>query len=309
MRIGIASAQLGRLADPAAIRATAQAAEQVGYSTLWVLDRLPVAIEPRSGYGGFAGVPFPPGHDRVLDPFVVLASVAAATSRVRLGTSVLVAPWYPPVVLARLLTSLDVVSAGRLSVGLGTGWSVDEYEAAGTDMRRRGRALEETLDVLDAHWSDGPIVHDGERARIAPSKNLVRPVQQPRPPLFLAAYTPAALDRVARRSDGWMPEGFPVKSLGPVWRRTRELAFEFGRDPEQLQLVVRANIDVTDSPLPADTRVSYSGTIEQVIDDVEATRAVGADEIILHVQGDRGLDATLDVCARIADAVGVPAAA
>jgi alkanesulfonate monooxygenase SsuD/methylene tetrahydromethanopterin reductase-like flavin-dependent oxidoreductase (luciferase family) len=117
------------------------------------------------------GVPLPEDQVRALDPFAAMATAAAVTDRARIGTSVLVAPWYPPAVLARALTSLDLLSEGRLTVGLGTGWSIDEYEAAGADIYRRGQDLDEILDVLDAHWNDGPITHDGHVARIAPSKN------------------------------------------------------------------------------------------------------------------------------------------
>ncbi|HZP30024.1 MAG TPA: TIGR03619 family F420-dependent LLM class oxidoreductase [Acidimicrobiia bacterium] len=306
MRIGIASAQLGRLAEPAAVKALARAAETVGYSTLWVLDRLPAPVEPRDGYGGLDGVPLPPEQERSLDPFAVLATAAAVTERVRIGTSVLVAPWYPPVVLARMLTSLDVLSDGRLIAGLGTGWSRDEYDAVNADIRRRGRDLDEILDVLDASWSSAEVVgHTGVLARLAPSKNLLRPVQRPRPPLFLAAYTPAAMDRVARRADGWMPAGFPAEAIGAVWNGIRDAAAGYGRDVDRMEMIVRANIHVTDGPVDGD-RVSYLGSLDQVIDDVVATRNAGAAEVILHVHGDPGLDEALDVCARIAEAVGMP---
>jgi probable F420-dependent oxidoreductase len=309
MRIGIASAQVGRLAEPAAVKTIARAADTVGYSTVWVLDRLLAPVDPRDGYGGIEGVPLPPEQDRALDPFAVMATVAAATERVRIGTSVLVAPWYPPAFLARILTSLDVLSDGRLTVGLGTGWSRDEYAAVNVDIRRRGRDLDELLDVLDAHWSDAPIVsHTGELGRIAPAKNLIRTVQRPRPPVLLAAYTPAATDRVARRADGWMPAGFPVEAIGPVWRQIRDAAAGYGRDVDAMELVVRANIYLADAPVDGE-RFSYYGSLDQVIDDVLATSDAGADEIILHVHGDPGLDEALDVCARIAETVGVPAAA
>ena len=309
MRIGIASAQIGRMADPAAVRATALAAEQVGYHSLWVLDRLPAPIHARSGYGGIAGIPLPTGRDRALDPFVVLATAAAVTTTVRLGTSVIVAPWYPPVILARLLLSLDIVSEGRLAVGLGTGWSLDEYEAAGADMRRRGRDLDEILDVLEAHWSEGPIAHDGRLARIAPAKNLLRPVQRPRPRLYLAAYSPAAMERVAQRADGWMPAGLPVEAIAPMWAQVRDMAAGFGRDPDAMELIVRVNFELTKTPVPVSERLPYYGSLEQVIDDVEATRVAGADEVILHLGGDPSLDETLEACAGIAEAIGIRPAA
>jgi probable F420-dependent oxidoreductase len=307
MRIGIASAQIGRLAEPEAVKAVARAAEAVGYSTVWVLDRLPAAVDPRDGYGGMDGVPLPPEQEKALDPFAVMATVAAVTEQVRIGASVLVAPWYPPVVLARMLTSLDVLSDGRLTVGLGTGWSRDEYEAANADFRRRGRDLDEILDVLDATWADTEVVaHTGELARLAPSKNLLRTVQRPRPPVLLAAYTPAAMDRVARRADGWMPAGFPVEAIGPVWHQIRDTAAGYGRDVDRMELVVRANIYVLDTPVDGE-RMSYVGSLEQVIDDVLATRAAGADEVILGIHGDPKLDDALDICARIAEAVALPA--
>ena len=289
---------------------------QAGYSSLWVLDRLPAPINPRTGYGGMEGVTLPEDQARALDPLAVLATVAAVTSRVRIGTSVLIAPWYPPVVLARALTSLDVLSEGRLTVGLGTGWSIDEYEAVGADIHRRGQDLDEVLDVLEAHWVVGPITYDGRRARIAPSKNLLRPVQV-RPPVLLAAYTPAALDRVARRADGWVPAGFPVDAIGPTWNQVRDAASGYGRDADSMELVVRANIYVSDHPVTgfyvsdrpvAGERTPYTGSVDQIVDDVAATRDAGADEIILHLHGDPSLYEALDVYAHITEAVGIPAA-
>jgi len=304
MHIGIHTAQIGPSAGPDAIRSVAVAAEEIGYSSIWVLDRLPAAIEPREGYGGMPGVPLPPEQRRAIDPFVVLAATAAASTRARIGTSVLVAPWYPPVVLARLLTSLDVISAGRLTVGLGMGWSTDEFEAAGVPRRGLAARLEEALDVLDAHWSPGPVAHEGQHLRIVASHNELRPVQQPRPPVLLAAYSPAGLDRVARRADGWNPAGLPVDVLAPMWAQVRDQAASYGRDPDALQLVVRANIHLSDRPIDGE-RDAYAGSIDQVIDDVIATRDAGADEVILGLVGGYGLDELLDGYARIADGVGL----
>ncbi len=306
MHIGIHTAQIGPLAGPDAIRAAALAAEEIGYSSIWVLDRLPAAIEPREGYAGMPGVELPAEQRRALDPFVVLAATAAATTHVRIGTSVLVAPWYPPAVLARLLTSLDVISAGRLTVGLGMGWSTDEFEAAGVSKRGMAARLEEALDVLDAHWSDGPVAYEGEHLRIVPSHNELRPVQHPRPPVLLAAYSPAGLDRIARRADGWNPAGLPVEMLAPMWAQVRDLTASHGRDPDAMRLVVRANIHLSERPIEGE-RESYAGSIDQVIEDVIATRDAGADEVILGLMGPVGLDEMLDGYARIADGVGLGA--
>jgi probable F420-dependent oxidoreductase len=284
MRVSLALPQVGDLACPAAVRAVAVAADRAGYSALWAMDRLLAPLEPRTPYPASPDGVLPPEQATALDPLGVLTLAAAVTERIRLGTSVLVGPWYPPILLARSLATLDQISEGRLTVGLGLGWSVDEYEAVGVPQRDLAARGEELLDVLDAAWTNEVVVHRGERVRIAPSVIRAKPVQRPRPPILLAAYTTAGLERVARRADGWMPAGLPVDAIGPMWGSVQRLATAHGRDPGDLDLVVRANIKLTDRPLGLD-RPSFWGTCEQVADDLVAVRATGAHEVILDVQG------------------------
>jgi alkanesulfonate monooxygenase SsuD/methylene tetrahydromethanopterin reductase-like flavin-dependent oxidoreductase (luciferase family) len=287
MRLGVSLAQAGRCADPASIRAAARAAEQVGFASLWVADRMPASRAP-----GVAGPPVttagpPDDIVTVLDPLSVLTYGAAVTSRVRLGTSVLVAPWYWPALLTRSLASLDVLSDGRLTVGLGLGWSLDDYRTVGVPQHELGRRLDDALDTLDGAWGDRTAA---------------------RPPVLLAAYTPAGLDRVARRADGWNPAGLPVDMLAPMWASLRDMAAGHGRDPDALELVVRANVAVTDQPIDGE-RPPYHGTFEQVAADIADTRRAGAHEVILGLRGDPCLDQTLDLYARLAESVDAPALA
>lgn len=302
MRIGVQLAQLGRLADARAVRRSAMAAEQVGFDSIWVLDRLVAPLAPRSPYPGTPDGSLPDGMATSLDPLAVLAYAAAVTERVRLGASVLVAPWYRPVPLARQLTSLDVLSEGRLSIGLGVGWSLDEYDAAGVPMAERGRRLDEVLDVLDAYWGPDPTVHESENVRIVPARVRPKPTQQPRPPLLLAARAEAGFDRVARRADGWNPVGLPVDVLATVWKQIRDAAAGYGRDPDALQLVVRADIALLDEPA-GDDRPTYVGDVAQVADDLAATAEAGASEVIIGFHGDVHLDDALDRIARVAEAL------
>jgi probable F420-dependent oxidoreductase len=283
MEHGLALPQVGALADAAAARAVAMAADAAGWSSLWVLDRLLAPLAPRVPYPASPDGVLPPEQHVSLDPLGVLTLAAAVTERIRVGTSVLVAPWYPPVLLARSLTTLDHISGGRLDVGLGLGWSSDEYDAVGVSQRGLAGHAEEVLDVLDAVWTQPVVEHDGPRFRIAPSTIEPKPIQRPRPPVLLAAYTPAGLERVARRADGWMPAGLPVAAIAPMWATVRDLAAGHGRDPDQLRLVARANAKVTDRPL-GDDRPSYWGTLEQITEDVAATAAAGAHEVILDLQ-------------------------
>jgi len=298
MRLGVSLAQVGRLADPASVRSAAVSAEQVGYSSIWVLDHLlaPAARETRWRATS-------PPRAPSLDPLSVL-SYAALTTRVRLGTGVLVAPWYRPVVLARSLTSLDVLSDGRLTVGLGAGTSRPDREAGGASQR----ALDEALDVLAAVWGDDPVSHDSRYQRIVSSWTGPEPVQKPHPPVLLDGHTAEGLDRVSRRADGWNPANLPIDLLAPLWADVRDRAASHGRDPDALQLVVRADIVLTDRPVEGH-RAPYAGTIEQVVCDIDATRREGAHEVILGLRGDHGLNEALEHYAAVAEALDVTAAA
>ena len=209
MRIAVSAGQPGRLARPAAVSAVARAAEQLGYSTVWVRD------------------------STALDPIVVLSSIAASTTRVRLGVGFDVAGSRSPELLAKALSTLDVLSEGRLTVSLGRG---------------DGELLDETLDVVESTWSV-----DGS----------ARPAQRPHPPLLVVANARSQLDRVARRADGWNPEGVSVDRVGSIWAQVRELAASHRRDPDTLQLVVWADMVLTDQAGGAD-RPTYHGTVEQI---------------------------------------------
>jgi alkanesulfonate monooxygenase SsuD/methylene tetrahydromethanopterin reductase-like flavin-dependent oxidoreductase (luciferase family) len=139
----------------------ASTAEQLGADSLWVGDRLLAAVNPTVGYVGKDTIP--EQFRTILDPFIALTVAATATTSVHLGSSVFVAPWYPPAQLARQLTSIDVISGGRLLPGFGIGWSPEEYQAAGAPFRRRGAQLDELLDALMELWTTNPARHEGER--------------------------------------------------------------------------------------------------------------------------------------------------
>ncbi|WP_280361072.1 LLM class flavin-dependent oxidoreductase [Nocardia wallacei] len=166
----------------------------------------------------------------------------------RLGSNVLVAPWYPPVALARQLTSIDVVSGGRLLPGFGIGWSPEEFEAAGVPLRERGARLDELLDVLAAMWTTNPVEHRGRHWTVPPSWVDLKPAQRPHPPIYLGAFTPPGLTRVGRRADGWLAV---VQVPGRTHRADEleqqravidEAARAAGRDPQAIHTFVRVNV-------------------------------------------------------------------
>src|SRR3954464_1252073 len=161
MRIGFTLPQLGPLAHHVRDAARyAREAEALGADSLWVCDRLLAPVNPSIGYAGTDTIP--PEFRAVLDPFALPAVAAPATERVSLGSNVFIAPWYPPVMLARSLTTIDQLSDGRLIAGFGTGWSPEEYEAVGISIHERGARLDETLNALDALWTANPAEYHGQ---------------------------------------------------------------------------------------------------------------------------------------------------
>jgi probable F420-dependent oxidoreductase len=281
MKLGLGLPHLGTLASPDAIRTVATAAEAAGLDSLWAMDRLLSPVAPRTfAYPGRSDGALPTAQQTVIDPLVALTLAATVTQDVTIGTDVLVAPWYSPVLLARTLAAIDQVSDGRLVVGLGLGWSVDEFEAVGAPMPGRGQRIEEILDVLEVVWGDGTIDITTSYEHIAPSVMGAKPIQRPRPPILLGAHSDAGLERIARRAEGWLPFGVPLDEIERKWIATLQIAEDHGRNPDDLRLVVRADPRI-DALHASRHRTAFTGSMSEVINDIERTKEIGATELIL----------------------------
>jgi probable F420-dependent oxidoreductase len=277
MRIGIALPHIGPQATPDTLIRAAWRAEALGYDTLWVLERELYRLRPRTPYWGSADGRLPEPYQRVFAPLETLAFVAAYTNRIGLGTSVLDMPFYNPLILARQLATLDVLSEGRLRVGLGQGW-MEEFEATGASLEDRGRRADEFIRVLETVWGDDPVSFEGECFRIPSSIVLPKPAQRPRPPIYLAAFAPAAVARVGRLAAGWNPARIPAAEMARTMDTIRATARAAGRDPDRLELIVRANLEVTEAPL-GDGRAIFAGSLDEIEEDVRAVHAIGATEL------------------------------
>jgi probable F420-dependent oxidoreductase len=281
MRVGTFLPHLGTASSPELLVRSAQQAEALGYHSLWVAERLLFPLAPRTPFPGMPeGSLLPDYYRRVFAPVESLTFVAAQTRTIRLGTGVLNMPYHNPTVLARRLATLDVLSGGRLSVGLGQAWSIDELEAVGAPPGNRGERADEFVDVLRTMWGPDPVQHQGKHFTIAPSIITPKPIQQPAPPIYMAAYAPAAMRRVARLADGWLPAGVPLAAIGPMMGQIRQFAEAAGRDPATLQLVVIGFVSLSESPL-GEGRADFTGTLDEVRRDFESCRALGVDELIV----------------------------
>jgi len=282
MKIGFGLPNIGPIGSPENLSQVAERAESLAYDSLWTIERLLWPVKPQVPYPVTADGSLPEGYKYCLDPLDTLTFVAARTKKIALGPSVLDIPYYNPVTLARRLTTIDVLSNGRLRVGLGVGWSKDEMDATGADMKQRGAMADEFLQVLKAIWTTNPVKYQGQFYRVPESYISVKPVQKPHPPIYMAAFAPPALKRLATMADGWNPVAIPVAGMEQMFGMVRQMAKEAGRDPSKLAMVVRANLHITEKPLGADRGI-FAGTLDQIREDAQACARIGAHELIYDV--------------------------
>lgn len=278
MRVGFSLPNIGPAATTSAVVQVAKRAEALGYDSLWVVERLLLPLKPQTPYPATADGSWPEVYKLSLDPLETLTFAAAHTSRIALGTSVLDIPYYNPVMLARRLTTLDVLSGGRVRVGFGVGYFKDEFDAVGASLRDRGKRADEFLRVLKTIWTTDPVEFHGDFYHIPRSFIGPKPVQKPHPPIYLAAFAPPALKRAATMANGWNPVAIPVEGMAQMMTQLREIAKAAGRNPAELELIVRGNLLITTQPLGKD-RWIFTGSLEQIKADIDQVRAIGANEL------------------------------
>ncbi|WP_335972247.1 TIGR03619 family F420-dependent LLM class oxidoreductase [Streptomyces sp. CA2R106] len=302
MRLGLALPTFGADAHAEAITTVSRTAEELGYDSLWTGDRVLAPRTPSVPYPGKDPV-MPRSYENFMDPLVSLTLAAAHTGRVRLGTSTLNGLWHAPIMLARSLTTLDLLSGGRLDVGLGLGWMPEEYTAVGVPWRGRGARLDETLDILDAYWAGGEFAHDGPLFTVPGTVVGLRPRQRPRPPVLLAAFSPVGIRRLARRADGWLPVGMPLPRLTAQWSAILDEADRVGRDGAGLRMALRINPTLTRTPADPD-QVPSQGTLGQYVAYARAAEQAGVHELFIDFQQTPAtLAERLDLAARFIDGV------
>jgi probable F420-dependent oxidoreductase len=282
MKLGVAVPNIGPVATPEAVKTVAQKAEALGYNSLWTVERLLWPVNPKAPYPVTPDGSLPEPYKYNLDPLDTLTYAAAFTSKIRLGTSVLDMPYYNPITLARRLSTIDILSKGRLNVGLGLGWSPDEMEATGADMKVRGARADEFIEVMKAIWTNDPSEFRGKFFSLPKSHIQAKPAQKPHPPIYIAAFAPPALKRLATMADGWNPTGLPIEAMAQMWGAIRQMADAAGRNPSELKMIVRGNLVITQKPVEKD-RFIFIGTPDQIREDIAACEKIGADEVFLEL--------------------------
>lgn len=289
MDYGIVLPHFGSFAREDAVRRTiaaAEAAEALGYSTVWVIDHI---VFPAKLEGGYAFNPLDP----ILEPMTVLAALAMKTTCVKLGTAVLILPYRHPIYTGKVLSTIDMLSGGRLVVGVGAGWLAQEFTALGQTITERGSRTNETIDILKALWTEDVPSYNGKHFQFSNIKFVPQPVQKPRPPILVGGMTKGALQRVARRGDGWIAMGKSPDDLTAPLDTLRELTVKAGRKPEDLQINML--------PLAA-------SSMEQVVKDIPRYSELGVRHVYLSFRAwTAEFSQLMELMARFAREVGLQA--
>ena len=276
----------GEVPDIDAIYAYASRAEALGFESLWAWDHVLLGVEPS----------FP-----IIDSITTLAAVAARTSRIKLGTGVLVLPLRNPIVAAKALGSLDVISKGRLVLGVAAGWYAREFDAVGVPFKQRGKLFERNLDILTKLWTQDRVTLKVDEFNLREAVMAPRTVQRPRPPILVGGYVDAVLKRAGTVGDGWLTYFYTPESFTKGWAKVQAFAREAGRDPKTLQSTNQLAIYVGSSREQTTTDMrqwlstewdvaawsestiehAIHGSPAQCVEQLKAHVATGVDRIIL----------------------------
>ncbi|GAB2643826.1 LLM class flavin-dependent oxidoreductase [Kribbella swartbergensis] len=250
MELGVNVPNFGPGTNPARLRDWARTVERLGYDLLMVSDHVAITADVAEHYPA----PF-------YEPFTTLSWLAGITDRVRLGTTVLIAPYRHPLLTARMAANLDQLSGGRLVLGVGVGWARQEFEALGADFDRRGQVTDRTLIEIRRAWENDKDYGGG------------------RIPIWIGGHSTAGLRRAVRLGDAWHPLRERVDWLRSAMDRLRAIAAE--EDRPVPEFAPRILLRLTPDPLPDDERVAGEGSLDQVLADIDVLRDLGARTVVL----------------------------
>ncbi|MBQ11853.1 MAG: hypothetical protein CMJ45_09920 [Planctomyces sp.] len=282
----------GDMASPANLRTLAQRAESLGFDSAWVSDHiiLPRSVDSFYPYAANGVATFRPDED-YYEPLAALNFLAGCTQKIRLGTHVLILPYRNPVLTAKMISTLDVLSEGRFILGAGVGWMEEEFKALGLDtFARRGAVTDEYIQLFKELWTKDNPEFQGEHYQLSESGFQPKPVQKPHPPIWIGGHTNPAIRRAAKYGDGWMPIGLrppailEPEELAEKITRLRRLTMEAGRPEDAVSLCFSTGVTFDDSP--GATRRMMSGRAEQIAADLRQYQDLGIRNFILGFPGD-----------------------
>jgi alkanesulfonate monooxygenase len=259
--------------------------EQLGFDSIWVWDHILLGVEPN----------FP-----IIESLTLLTAIAARTTKIKLGTGILVLPMRNPVILAKQLASMDLLSDGRLLLGMASGWYRREFDAVGIPFEKRGKIMDENLEIMTRFWTEPMVKGEYMFHKIPAGVMYPKPVQKPRPPILIGGYVDRVLKRAALDGDGWLTYFYRPESFAKSWAKIRDFAKEGGKDPDQLMNAAQLPIRIGKSRAEIEPGMmewlgkewdyaSWSestkdsailGTVDECVEQLKAHIAVGVQKLI-----------------------------
>ena len=279
----------GRLATRDHILELATLAEASGLESLWVADHVifPVTLTSTYPYSATGAFPIDMTQEPLLEPLATMGVLVGATRRVKIGTAVLVLPYRHPVLLARMLVTLDVLSGGRMLLGAGVGWLAEEFAALGTrPFTARGRVTDECIEIVRRICQGGEVMFQGEHYQLDPVVSSPGSVQRPHPPILIGGTSNAALQRTVRVGDGWLSTGLRPERLRVRISTLQKLCEAQGRRFADLSLSHKLFINIGEARIGADgSRDAGTGSQTDIVDDLRRLADLGYSRIIVRYRG------------------------
>jgi alkanesulfonate monooxygenase len=273
------------LPDATALVDFGVAMEELGYDSLWVWDHILLGVDP---------------HFPIIDALSLLTAVAARTTKIKLGTGVLVLPLRNPVILAKQLSSMDQLSNGRLILGVASGWYKREFDAVGVPYNKRGKIMDQSLEILTRLWQEDMVNGRYGSHELKASVMFPKPHQRPRPPILIGGYVDAVLKRAAVSADGWLTYFYTPDDFTRSWDKVKGYAQDAGKDPaallncNQLPIMVGDSRAAVEEPMMewlnsewdfaswSDSSVASAimGNVDECVEQLQAHLDVGVQKLI-----------------------------
>jgi probable F420-dependent oxidoreductase len=287
--------EAGQQATRENIIQAAKQAEEERFDSLWVWERLLCPIKPQTPYPNTPDGSFPIEFQNVLDTLETLTFVAAHTSKIALGTSVIDMLFHNPVVLARRFATLDIYTEGRAMAGFGIGWLKDEYQASNIPIDERGKRADEYIQLIKKIWTDDIVEFKGKYYSIPASKVGPKPLQRPHPPIYMGAFSPGAFRRMVKYANGWIGmiygslESFEntVKVVRDMANQEKGKEDEENKNRSEFKVILLTYPKVIDNKEEMESNLSkkeerppMTGTIDQIGDDIRRIKDIGVEHVI-----------------------------
>ena len=282
MKIGCIIPNRGALATPEKLQVLASLAENLGFDSLWVSDHIvvPTKITPLYPYSD-TGVPPFAGNLPYCEPLTTLSYLAGSTHRIKLGTHILVLPYRNPVHTAKIISTLDYLSGGRIILGVGAGWLEEEFRAVGQPhFAERGAVTNEYIRIFKELWTEDEPAFEGRYYQISDIEFQPKPVQKPHPPIWVGGHSNAAIRRAATLGDAWLPIGLRGSAgLEPEELRQKiallqKATGKAGRDPEAVQVCFSTDLSFSNGASSNNRRL-FTGSAEEIAADIRTYQGLG----------------------------------